>query len=123
MNSIPKIQTGPKKKIGTQIHLDKDLNLGSLGIHPHARPTQLAQLPYDAIILILTPLYLSRNVTHVEWCARFFYWPCHLLPMLACPFRTGVALFSTPINMEKYLCYRTRTEENLSLNEVRVLRT
>ena len=24
-----------KKKTGTQIHLDEDVNLGDLGIHPH----------------------------------------------------------------------------------------
>jgi hypothetical protein len=42
--------------------------------------------------------------------------------MLACPFRTSVALFSTPISMEKYLCYRTRTEEDLSLNEVKCVK-
>jgi hypothetical protein len=35
-----------KKKIGTQICLDKDLNLGHLGIHPHPQPTQLAQLSF-----------------------------------------------------------------------------
>jgi hypothetical protein len=52
--------------------------LGSLGIHPYRQSTELVKLPYDAIILILTSLYLSRNVAYVEWCARFFYWPCHL---------------------------------------------
>ena len=35
-----------KKKIGTQICLDEDLNLGGLGIHPHPQPTQLAQLSF-----------------------------------------------------------------------------
>ena len=38
-----------KKKIGTQIHLDEDLNLGGLGIHPHPQPTELAQLPKSKV--------------------------------------------------------------------------
>ena len=41
-----------KNKIGTQICLDENLNLGSLGIHLHHQPTELAQLPRSKVAVI-----------------------------------------------------------------------
>jgi len=35
-----------KKKIGSQIRLNENLNLGGLGIHQHPRPTELSSASF-----------------------------------------------------------------------------
>ena len=45
-----------KKKIGSQIRLNEDLNLGDLGTHQHPRPAELAQLPISTYLNVVTLL-------------------------------------------------------------------
>ena len=58
-----------KKKLGTQICVNEDMNLCGLGIHPHPQPTELGLYPF--LVYSFFELY-------------FISFPCFLIPVSIC---------------------------------------